>query len=394
MARKSHQAVNIISYISVLGVTVGTMALIVVLSVFNGFDELVKSLLNAFNPDIKITLAEGKTFFYGEEILSQIKTIPGVLDLSLVMEDKALVRYDKQQTFAEIKGVDDHYSRVTGIDSMLVEGQYHLGDSAMPYAVLGRGICIFLNVMLLSPRQMTLFVPRRESRLADDPARALNRKYLSASGVFSVEQDFDVRYILVPISFARELFGYAPKEISAIEIKLDPACHVARAQESIQNIMGAGFKVKNRYQQNELFYKTMRAEKWAIFLILIFILIVASFNVIGTLTMLILEKNKDIATLSHLGAHPSLIRRIFLLEGWMVTFTGALLGTILGLLICWLQQRFGLIRLQGSGSFIIDAYPVVVKGKDVALTMAAVAIIGFTASWYPTHVFAKKQMTY
>jgi lipoprotein-releasing system permease protein len=392
VAKKSHNAINIISFISVMGVTVGTMALIVILSVFNGFDELVRSLINSFNPDLKVSLVEGKAFVPGEEMLRKIKEIPGVYDLSQVLEDKALVRYEEQQTIAVVKGVSGNYALVTGLDSMVVEGTYDLREDPTPHALIGRGIRIYLNVILLSPRQMTIYVPRRLSELSFDANRALNRKYISVSGVFSIEQEYDIKYILVPLGFARELFDYSHGEVNMLEIKLAPGANAARVQEKIQDILGNHYQVQNRYQQNEIFYKTMQAEKWAIFLILVFILLVASFNVIGTLTMLMLEKKKDMVTLNNLGADTGLLKRIFLFEGWMISASGAVLGSALGLLICWLQVRFELIKLQGSGSFIIDAYPIVVKPADVFLTLVAVIIIGFLAAWYPIRYFTRRQV--
>jgi lipoprotein-releasing system permease protein len=390
VAKKSHNAINIISFISVMGVMVGTMALVVILSVFNGFDSLVRSLINSFNPDLKIEVVEGKTFKADSAILSEIRKIPGVYDLSLIIEDKALVRYDEQQTIAEIKGVDEKFANITGIDSMMVEGEFALKHNDEPFALIGRGIRINLNVMLLSPRQMSFYVPRRTSNISTDPVHALNRKYLSVSGVFSIEQDYDLRYIIVPIDFARALFEYPDYEVNLIELKLMPGANSTKIQAQISEMLGSGFRVLNRYEQNEVFYKTMQAEKWAIFLILFFILLVASFNVVGTLTMLMLEKKKDTTTLGYLGADKKLLKKIFLAEGWMVSATGAILGCLLGLLICWIQMRFGVIRLQGSGSFIIDAYPVVVKGTDILITLFAVTVIGYFAAWYPIRYFSKK----
>jgi lipoprotein-releasing system permease protein len=389
VARKSHNAINIISAISVMGVMVGTMALIVILSVFNGFDNLVKSLINSFNPDLKITLVEGKSFIPEEETIRKIRAVPGVLDISFVMEDKALVRYEEQQTIAIVKGVSENYATITGLDSMMVEGKYDISDKPEPHALIGRGISLYLNVRPYSPRQMTIFVPRRLKQPSLDAERALNRKYISVAGVFSIEQDFDTKYILVPLSFARNLFEYSHGEVNILEVKFNTEEGVPGIQKAVTAIMGKDFLVQNRYQQNDLFYKTMQTEKWAIFLILIFILIVASFNVIGTLTMLMLEKKKDIITLRNLGADSGLLRRIFLLEGWMISASGAVLGAILGLLICWIQMRFGVIKLQGSGTFIIDAYPVLIKFSDVALVLVSVIIIGLIAAWYPIHFLNK-----
>jgi lipoprotein-releasing system permease protein len=389
VARKSHNAINIISAISVMGVMVGTMALIVILSVFNGFDNLVKSLINSFNPDLKITLVEGKSFIPEEGTIRKIREVPGVLDISFVLEDKALVRYEEQQTIAIVKGVSENYATITGLDSMMVEGKYDISENPEPHALIGRGISLYLNVRPYSPRQMTIFVPRRLKQSSLDAERALNRKYISVSGVFSIEQDYDTKYILVPLPFARNLFEYSHGEVNILEVKFKNEAGGPGIQKAIAAIMGKDFVVQNRYQQNDLFYRTMQTEKWAIFLILIFILIVASFNVIGTLTMLMLEKKKDIITLRNLGADSGLLRRIFLVEGWMISASGALLGAILGLLICWIQMRFGVIKLQGSGTFIIDAYPVLIKFSDVALVLVSVIIIGLLAAWYPIHFLNK-----
>lgn len=372
-----------------MGVTVGTMALIVILSVFNGFDYLVRSLINSFNPDLRITLVEGKTFVIEENTLAAVSAVPGVLHIGQVLEDKALVRYDEQQTIAVVKGVSENYNRVSGIDSMVIDGRFVPAGEKDPYALVGRGIAIYLNVIIQSPRQLVIFVPRRLSQPSLDASRALNRMFISVSGVFSIEQEYDMTYMLVPLAFARELFGYSSLEVNALEIKLAPGASPAKVQKAIQSKLGSEFLVLNRYQQNEVFYKTMQAEKWAIFLILVFILIVASFNVIGTITMLMLEKKKDMTTLRDLGADLALIRRIFLAEGWLITSSGAVLGTLLGLLVCWAQMQFGLIKLQGSGSFIIDAYPVLVRLPDVALTLLAVILIGIPAAWYPIHYLTR-----
>jgi lipoprotein-releasing system permease protein len=390
VAKKSHNAINIISYISVMGVTLGTTALIVVLSVFNGFDLLVRSLINSFNPDLKVELMEGKTFLPDSEALEQIRKLPGVYDLGLVLEDKVLVRYDKQQTIAVVKGVSGNYANITGIDSMIIDGEYALHRKGEPCALIGRGIGIYLNVMILSPRQISLFVPRRSSEISMDAAHALNRKYLSVSGVFSIEQDYDMRYILVPLEFAQSLFDYQEGQINMIEIKLKGNARSDAVKEAVAGILGKEYSVRDRYQQNEVFYKTMQAEKWAIFLILVFILIIASFNIIGSLTMLMLEKKKDVVTLSNLGADPQLIKRIFVVEGWIISASGAVIGTLLGLLICWIQMRFGIVGLQGSGSFIIDSYPVHIQASDVIAAFVSVLVIGFLAAWYPIHYFTRR----
>jgi len=392
VAKKSHNAINIISLISLTGVATGTMALIIILSVFNGFDNLVRSLINSFNPDIKITLAQGKTFTADDQMLEVLAGTPGIYDFSLVLEDKALVRYDEQQTIADVRGVSDNYFRINGLDTMLTEGSPVLYNSYGNYAIIGQGIKVFLNVILNSPRQLIMYAPKRLSQMPLDPNQALTRKYLQPSAVFSIEQDFDTRYIIVPLGFARELFDYENNEINAVEVKISDDMKASSVQETLKGSLGDRFLIQNRYEQNEIFYKTMQTEKWAIFLILVFILAVASFNVIGTLTMLIIEKKKDIITLRNLGADARLIKKIFLLEGWLISAIGAVIGTIAGLLVCWIQIRFEPVRLQGSGSFIIDAYPVLVSLPDVFITIAVVLVVGFLAAWYPIHYLSRNYL--
>ena len=392
IAKKSHNAINIIASISLAGIAVGTMALIVVLSVFNGFDNVVKSLINSFNPDLKVILAEGKTFAPDATQLNRIRSIQGIAALATALEEKALLRYDERQTVAIVKGVSENYTGVSGIDSMMAAGEFRLSDQNQSYAIIGQGINVFLNVMLNSPRQMGIYVPKRAGKVSLDPERSINRKFLSVSGVFMIEQDYDSKYIIVPLSFAQDLFEY-PGRLTALEIKLDPGANAKKIRQEVQLALGNDFLVQNRYQQNEVFYKTMQMEKWAIFLILMFILIVASFNIIGTLTMLILEKRTDILTLRNLGASTRVIKRIFLFEGWLVSVGGALAGLAAGLLICWLQIRFEPIKLQGSGTFIIDAYPVLVKAADVAATGITVILIGFLAAWLPVRFVTRKLLT-
>jgi lipoprotein-releasing system permease protein len=392
VAKKSHNAINIIASISLSGIAIGTMALIVILSVFNGFDSVVKSLINSFNPDLKVTLIEGKTFSLDESRLIRIKAIKGVTAIATVLEDKALLRYDERQTIATVKGVSPEYPDVSGIDSMIAEGEFLLTGQNESFAIIGQGIDIFLNVILNSPRQMGIYVPKRSGQVSFDPEKAVNRRFLNVSGVFLIEQDFDSKYIFVPLDFAQDLFEY-PGKLNALEIKLNPGVRQQDIKQEIRLILGDNFQVQNRYQQNEIFYKTMQMEKWAIFLILVFILVIASFNIIGTLTMLILEKKEDILTLRNLGASEKLINRIFLFEGWLVSIAGAVIGLATGLLICWLQITFKLIKLQGSGTFIIDAYPVLIKPVDIVITGIAVIVIGFLAAWFPIRFVTGKLLT-
>jgi len=367
-AKKSHNAINLISGISVLGVAVGTMALIVVLSVFNGFDDLIRSLFNSFSPDLQITVIEGKTFDPGTEKFNEIKNLEGVADFAEVLEDKALLRYNQKQTIATVKGVSENFEDISGVDSMIVAGDFILTGEGENYTIIGQGIAYFLNVNIDIDINyqfpIAVYVPRRTKQVTLNPEQSIHKKYIFPSGIFSIEQNYDSKYIIVPLNFARELFEFK-NEVSAIEVKLKNDANLKTIQNKIKNILGDEFEVKNRYEQNELFYKTMQSEKYVIFLILVFILVVASFNVIGSLTMLILEKKFDISTLRSLGTDLSVIKKVFLYEGCLISIIGAVIGLVTGLLVCWLQIKYKLVRLEGSGTFIIDAYPVSIEIYDI-----------------------------
>ena len=389
LAKKSHSAIHIISLLSVLGVAVGTMALVIVLSVFNGFDVVIKSLFNAFDPELKITLVEGKVFVPDSSKIFTIKSIQGVDAIAETLEENALFQYRDKQHIAIIKGVSDNFLNINEIPQRITSGKCQIQSGSIPYALIGQGVSYYLGVNVGLSEPIVIYVPRRGAEVSMVPEEAFNKKYIIPAGVFSIEQDIDTKYMLVPIEFARQALEYE-KEVTALEIKLKPNVNVDEVKTQIQTILGSNFSVKDRYQQQELFYKIMKSEKWAIFFILLFILIVASLNIIGSLTMLILDKKKDIRTLSHLGADWKSIRKIFLFNGWLNTIIGALLGTGLGLLVCFLQIKYGFVRLEGSGSFIIDAYPVKILLSDILLVFFTVLGIGFATSWIPVRVISKK----
>jgi len=390
-ARKSRNVINIISAISVVGVSIGTMALIVILSVFNGFDNLVQSLFNSFDPDIKITIKEGKTFSSGAERIQNLKKLKGVLYMSEIIEENALLKYDDRQYIVTVKGVSDEFINMSGIDSMIIDGEFILKENKNNYAVIGQGVALNLAVGLNFITPINIYVPKRTQKASLNPEEAFSRKYIFPSGIFAIQQDFDSRYIIVPIDFARDLLDYS-NEVSAIELKLDPVFNKDKdkIQEEIKKHLGTGYEVKNRFEQQELLYKIMKSEKWAIFLILTFILIIASFNVIGSLTMLIIEKKKDIDTLRSLGTNLSVLRKIFLFEGWMISILGAILGLMTGTIICLIQQHFGLIKIQGSDSFVIDTYPVYMELPDFVYVFVTVLFIGYLAAWYPVRYISRK----
>ena len=392
LGKKSRNAINVISSISVLGVATGTMALVIVLSVFNGFDQVVKSLFSTFDPDIKISAVEGKTFVPGEQMLDSLGAIPGIQAVSEVVEENVLLLYGDKQHIATIKGVDDAFREVTGIDSMVYEGSMKLKERNRPYAVVGQGVAYSLRIGLNFVDPLFVYTIDRKSRInMSQPEESIRRDFIYPSGIFAIEQDYDSRYIITPIEFARKLLDY-DREVSFLELKLDPVFQEEMVQHEIMAVMGERYHVKNRQQQNELFYRVMKSEKWAIFLILTFILIIASFNIIGSLSMLIIEKKKDILTLRNMGANNRLIQRIFLVEGWLISVIGSITGLILGTLISWIQQQFGVIKLSGSGTFIIEAYPVRIQLVDIAMIWITVLLIGLIAARYPVRQISRKYL--
>jgi lipoprotein-releasing system permease protein len=391
-AKKSRNAINIISSVSVAGVAVGTMALIIILSVFNGLEKLVTTIFNTFDPDIMISAAEGKTFIADTAKLKLLANINGVSCYSLTLEENALLKYDEKQFIATIKGVDNNYAMVSNIDSSMWEGEFRLrSDNGRAWAVPGIGIAQYLGIRINFVNPILIYVPRRNADSDADPDKAFNRDYIFPSGIFQVEQSYDSKYIYIPLDFARDLIE-KPGMSSSIEIKIKSSADVKPIQKEVAKLYGSKFVVQNRLQQQELFYKVMQSERLAIFFILTLILIIASFNIIGSLTMLIIEKERDIEILKSLGADNNLIRKIFIIEGWMISIIGAAAGVLLGYIVCWLQERYGFVKLN-SESLIMNAYPIVLKMKDFIIVPATVLLIGYWAAWYPVRYLTKKYLT-
>jgi lipoprotein-releasing system permease protein len=383
ISKKSHNIINLISGISMIGVAVGTAALIIVLSVFNGFESVVISLFSVFDPDIEITVAQGKTFHNTEIDADKIRALPGVISYTEVVEENALLHYKKQQYLATIKGVDSLYQVNSPIDSLLVTGEMMLQKDSLDFAIPGYGIAYFLNLDMNAPDNLiSVYIPKRKGSITGLPQESFASEFIRPVAIFSVQQDFDDKYMIVPLRFARRMLDYTD-EVTGIEIRLTKDADAVLVQKKIAAITGPEFRIQNRFQQQEVLYKIMKSEKWAVFLILTFILIVASFNVIGSLTMLILDKQKDIGILRSLGARDGTIKQIFFFEGLLISLTGAFSGLLLGLAVCMLQQKFGLIKLQGGGSFIISAYPVKMIATDFIYVFITIAMIGAAAAWYP-----------
>ena len=377
-----------------IGIAIGTMALIVVLSVFNGFEKLVISLFNTFNPDLVITVKEGKTFNSNEFPSEKIKKIPGVIYFTEVVEENALLKHKSRQHIVTIKGVSEDFEKMSRLDTMVIDGEFILENEGRNFTVIGAGVAYYLGA---NPKDFTnpisVYIPRRTKSTSMNFENAFNNQLILPSGVFSVQQDYDSKYIIVPIRFAKDLLDYT-NEVTSIELGLEQDADTDKIQSDIQNTLGENFLVKNQFQQQELLYKIMKSEKLAIFLILSFILLIATFNVIGSLSMLILDKKKDIAVLSSMGANKKLIKRIFLTEGLLISIIGAILGLTLGGILCWLQQRFGIISLgPGDGSFVIDAYPVQMQALDFVYVFITVFFIGMAAAWVPVKQISKKYLS-
>ena len=378
--------------VSVCGVVIATIALVCALSVYNGFNDLISNLFSNFDPELKITPRTGKVFDPTQPAIKQVCCLPEIASSCEILQDNALVRYRERQVIATLKGVDNHFSQLTAIDSVLIDGRFILQDEVVNYATLGIGLASALGVNAGFVSPLELYVPKRDEKVnLSNPATSFNQEYAYIGGVFCINQQiYDENFMIIPITLARDLFHYN-NEVTAIELKLKDDSHLAQTQRHIQQILGNSFIVENRYEQQKASFKMMQVEKWMTFLILCFILTIALFNVVGSLSMLMIEKQQDVRTLRNMGADNVLIRRIFLFEGWMISGFGAFIGILIGVTLCLLQQSFGLIKLgEMSDAFIIDAYPVRVELGDIATVFLAVLIIGFLAAWYPVRYLGNK----
>ena len=392
-SKKKHNAINIISGISVCGVALATLALVCTLSVFNGFQDMVAGFFTAFDPELKITVREGKVFDPSGAAFRQVRALPEVDVWTETLEENAMVQYKDRQAMAVIKGVDDNFEQLTSIDSLLYgTGDFLLHDGNVDYGILGVELISELGTGIQFVDPLQVYAPKRNVRVnMANPSASFNRDYLFSPGVVFIvnQQKYDSSYILTSLDFARRLFDY-DTEVSAIELKLKPDADANSVRKKISRILGDGFDVQNRYEQQADVFRIMEIEKFISYLFLTFILAIACFNVIGSLSMLILDKREDVDTLRNLGANDRLIARIFLFEGRLISIFGALAGILLGLLLCFLQQRFGIISLGGGGSFVVDAYPVSVHITDVLLIFVTVIAVGFLSVWYPVHYLTRR----
>ncbi len=388
-AKKSTTAINIIAWVTAGVIAFATCSQILVLSVFNGFEGLVKSLYNSFYTDIKIVPAKGKTITLSPAQLVQIKQQPFVQAISLVAEEKALLQNneaDGAQTVIYLKGVDDNYAAVSGVPGKITKGSFTTGTADEPQLVIGAGIQYAAAINMnpaFATKTLTVILPKKNSA-GSDPLQSLSEGNVAPSGVFVIQQDFDNKYALTNLAFVKQQLSLAANEYSAAEIKLIEKTDPAAAKQQLQSLLGNSYKAETLYEQNMSLYNTMRMEKWIIYAVFTLILIVSAFTMISALTMLVLEKQKDISVLQSMGAHQSTIKKIFLSEGILLGGIGAATGILLATLLCFLQLKFKLVKI-GGGSFLIDYFPVKLLVTDFLLVAGTAAIIAFIAAWLPAH---------
>ncbi|MBR4167796.1 MAG: ABC transporter permease [Bacteroidales bacterium] len=383
-AKKSHNVINTISAISAIGMAIGTAALIIILSVYNGFDDLVKSTLSNVEPDILVTPAKGKVFIPEGEAFERLESNPEIKDYYYILEENVFVDYDDHQGVARAKGVDEDYEKDSPLSAHMTNGEFVLHNGQVPRMVAGAGLAYKMGMNPAFLSSAVIYFPARDRNFSlANPAASIESISLRLSGIFSVNQQIDEELMILPIDQMRQLLGYED-EVSGIEIRLAEGASpkaLHRTIKAIQKDLGPDFKVLDRFRQNTSLYKMMRYEKAAIFLILIFIIIIIAFNIFGSLTMLIIEKEDDIETFRSLGATGKMLRRTFTLEGWLISLLGLAAGLAIGILFALLQQRFGFIKMPGN--FLVSAYPVILQWNDILFTILGVALIGYLIALLP-----------
>jgi len=392
ISKKSNNAINVISWISIIAIAVTTAALVIVLSAMNGLTAVVADLYNAIEPDLKITAINSKYITNKKELTNKIKSIAGVKGISYSIEENALIKLDDKQAVITVKGVDAEFKNLTQFDTVVVEGVYRFSNNNQFYGVFGKGIANKLGLNIndfVSP--ISIYAPIRGKVESINPEDAFNKLSISPAGIFSLNDDFDFKYVLIDLKAAQELFG-CQNSFSIIELSVSEKAQIDVIQNQLQLVLGSNFLIKNRYQSNDVLFKTLETEKLWTFLILAFILVIATFNIIGALTMLIIEKKKDIKTLYNLGADQKFIRNIFLQEGFLITSVGAISGLIIGLVVCVLQQQFHLVTFDDQ--YVIPYYPIIMKFKDFVWILGVVMGIGFLAAIYPVRIFTKNDLVH
>jgi lipoprotein-releasing system permease protein len=391
-SKKIRNVIHLISRISQLGILVGTFALIVVLSVFNGFEDVIVSLYNSFDSEIKINSVNSKYFTPDSIKLSELQRLEGIKAYTAVIEENALLKYKNNQTIAVLKGIDPNYIKNTGLDTMVRYGEPVLFDNNINYALVGTGIATKLDLNLDDfMNVLQVYFPKKgkSSAFYLNPEQAFNSKPINPGGVFSIQQDFDSKYVVVSLNFLREVVN-EPIKVTSIEITLLPGTKIKDVKKNIEALYGSQFEVKDRLEQHKWLFKITRSEKLVVFLILSLILLIAAFNLIGSLLMLSLEKTKDMMVLKSMGAESKLIRNIFFIEGILLSLSAAIIGIGLGALVCWLQMKYGFVKINAGTTFVLNAYPVSFRFMDFVWVFIAALIVGLLSSWLPARTAYKE----
>jgi lipoprotein-releasing system permease protein len=392
-AKKTTNAINVIAWVSILAIVIGAASLILVLSVFNGFEDLVKSLYSSFYTDLKISPKTGKTITLTASQLKQISGINEVRGYSLIAEDKAFLQNGELQSIVYLKGVDENYNKITTLPDKIVRGKFELGNADYPDIVLGAGI---ENALELEAEKniipLSVYLFKKTNQLSNaDPMQSVSNENINTTGTFVIQQEFDNKYAFTNLAFMKRMLGLQADEYSAVEIAIKDSKQGDLVKIQLQKLFGNNYSVQTRYEQNQSLYGVMRTEKWVIYCVLTLILIVSAFNMIGALTMLVLEKQKDIHVLKALGANNNYIQRIFLSEGILLAVLGGGAGILLAVIICWLQVKYKLVPLQ-EGSFLVDYYPVKLVATDFLLVFSTILIVALLASWFPSRKAALQQI--
>lgn len=391
--KKSANAINIISWVTTGVIAFATCCQVLVLSVFNGFEDLVKSLYSSFYPDLRIIPATGKTFTLTTGQINQLKQQPGISNLSFMAEEKALLKNGDAQSVVHIRGVDEDFEKVSGVPSKLIKGAFKIGTADKPEIIIGAGIQNASGVLLdeaLAPENLTIILPKKNGG-GNDPFGSLSEGNVTASAVFAIQQDFDNKYVFSNIDFIKQQMGLAANEFTSAEVKLTADATDETTRKMLQKMLGGRFRVQTKFEQNSNLYHTMQLEKWAIYAVLTLILIIAAFNMVSALTMLVLEKKQDIAILQSMGSTRSLIKKIFMAEGLLLAVIGAIAGLTGATIICLLQMKYKLIKLQG-GSFLIDYFPVKLMLTDFLLVAGTAMAIAIVAAWFPSYKAANQPL--
>lgn len=384
-AKKQYNAIHIISGISAAAIGVVTAAMVCVLSIMNGFGVIVEQMFSQFDPDIRIEAVNGKSFNDSGSKLESLRQLDGIELISQRIEETALLQFEGKQMPVRLYGVDSTFATLTHIEEIITGGHYEVHDGAFDRAVLGQGLAWHIGIGAQFINPLYLYVPKRTEKVNMlRPDQAFNEEVCFIAGTFAVQQaKYDDEVMLVDIDLTRRLLEYEETEVSSLLIKVQSTSHIKHVEKEVQHLLGDKYKVLNRYEQQADFFRILRVEKLLTTLLLVFILLIASFNIIGSLSMLIIDKQSDIQTLSHLGASSSLIRRIFLFEGWLISTLGAMIGLVIGLAICLIQEHVGILKLGSGTEYIISAYPVAVQAADIFLVAVVVLCLGFLAAWIP-----------